>query len=153
MKKKVISELIWLVGLFVLAFLMAFIPGNHALDINMHGTYIMVDGHTYTPTLYSYPLALFIIILCLVYFIRCLLKRFTELVTDVGLLISTAIALFFFSDIILIFTVSQMHFAAMPGLRHWFYYLRIVLMMVLVLDVFMIGGNWKNSFNRDKTLI
>ena len=138
MKKTVVFELFWLAGLFILAFLISIITGNRALDINMHDTYIVIDGHAYTPVINSYPVALYIVILCLVYFVRCVLTRFTKLVTNIGLLISTAIALFFFGDIVMTFTVSLMHFAAMPGLRHWFYYLRIMLMVILVLDVFMI---------------
>lgn len=148
MKKQIIFEVIWLAGLFVLSFLISLAPGIQPLDINMHDTFIMVDGHAYTPTLYSYPVAIYIVILCVFYFVRCLFKRFNDLIADIGLLVSTAIALFFFGDIVMTFTVSLMHFAAMPGLKHWFYYLRIVLMIILVWDVFMIGRNWKNQQTR-----
>lgn len=142
-KKKVIFELSWLGGLLVLAFLLSLIPANQALDINMHDTYILVDGHSYRPTLNSYPVILYFLILCLYYFIRCLIRRFSHLAANIGLLISTAIALFFFGDIVTTFTVVQMHFASIAGLRRWFYLLRIALMIVLALDVFMTARNWK----------
>jgi len=150
MKKTIIFELSWLAGLLVVAFLISLITANRALDINMHDTYIMIDGHAYTPTINSYPAALYIVILCLVYFVRCLAERFADVLTNIVLFISTGIVLFFFGDIVMTFTALLMHFAAMFGLRHWFYYLRIVLMVILVLDVFMIGRNWRILFNRNK---
>jgi len=143
MKKKLIFELSWLIGLLVLSFLLSLIPANQALDINMHDTFIMVDGHAYRPTLNSYPVILYILILCLFYFVRCLLGRFSNIVPNIGLLISTAIALFFYGDIVTTFTVVQMNFASIAAIRHWFYTLRIALMVILVLDVFMIVRNWK----------
>ncbi|MES2109331.1 MAG: hypothetical protein V4577_11310 [Bacteroidota bacterium] len=143
MKKKVIFELSWLIGLLILSFLLSLIPANRALDINMHDTYIMVDGHTYSPTLNSYPVVLYILILCLVYFVRCITGRFSNIVVNIGLLISTAIAIFFFGDIVITFTVVQMHFASIANIRQWFYTLRLALWIILVFDVFMIGWNWR----------
>jgi hypothetical protein len=143
MKKTVIFESSWLIGLLVLAFLISLIPANRALDINMHDTYIMVDGHAYRPALNSYPVVLYILILYLAYFVRWITGRFSNIVVNIGLLISTAIAIFFFGDIVTTFTVVQIHFASIANIRHWFYTLRIALWIILLFDVFMIGWNWR----------
>jgi hypothetical protein len=143
MKKTVVFELSWLIGLLVLAFLISLIPANQALDINIHDTYIMVDGHAYRPTLNSYLVVLYILILCLFYFVRCLIKRFSDLIANAGLFISAGIALFFYGDIVTTFTVVQINFASIAAIRQWFYLLRITLVVILVLDVFMTVRNWR----------
>jgi len=141
MRKTVILEIAWLIGLLVLSFLISIAPGVQPLDINMHDTYIMVDGHEYKPMLNSYPVVLYIVIVCIFYFMRCIFRRFSDLITNIGLLVSTAVALFFFGDMVTTFTVSQIHHSFIPGIRHWFYVLRIALWIILVFDVFMI---WRN---------
>ena len=150
MQRKIVFEIAWLAGLLVLSFLISIVPGIRPLDINMHDTYVMVDGHTYKPSLNSYLVVLYIVIVCIFYFIRCIVGRFRDIIANVGLFIIAATALFFFGDIVTTFTVSQIHHSFIPGIRHWFYLLRITLWIILVFDVFMIGWNQKFSFNRNK---
>lgn len=142
-RRKIVFEITWLAGLLVLSFLISIAPGIQPLDINMHDTYIVVDGHTYKASLNSYPVVLYIVIVCIFYFIRCIVRRFSDIIANGGLLISTAIALFFFGDIVATCTVSQIHHSFIPGIRHWFCVLRMALWIILVLEVFMIVRNWK----------
>ena len=150
MQRKIVFEIAWLAGLLVLSFLISIVPGIQPLDINMHDTYVMVAGHTYKPSLNSYPVVLYIVIVCIFYFMRCIVRRFSDIITNGGLFISVATALFFFSDIVTTFTVSQIHPSFIPGISHWFYLLLITLLIIFLFDVFMIGWNQKFSFNRNK---
>jgi hypothetical protein len=162
MKKKLIIELVWLAGIFVVSYLLfEFVAGNSALDINMHDTYIV--GGVFGPNL-SWPyffFAYFITVGFGIYLIRVTYFSFSVIHTDIILLVFTGLFLCFLGDVIFIFhpSVLEAHLtdlsAPVKGLFYggsysnshiWAtYIIKVLLMLILSFTGFMIGKNWDKS--------
>jgi len=99
MKRRIIIELIWLIGIGLVSWvLFGIIAGNTALDISLHDSYIrdITDGTTRIVTVNGFIFAYFVALGFGVYLARALYFNFTVIVADIGLLVMTMLFLLFF---------------------------------------------------------
>jgi len=163
MKKKLLFELIWLVCILILSiFIAVFAPGNAPMDINAHDTFIMGIGGAFPFSPYFYIASIFLVLTFFLYFIRALYTGFKVSFYTWGLLISTGVLIFSFSNIVSIatlmpgiFRINDRPDIPVTGLFYGgsfragyalvFDVLKIVLILTFAFAAFMIGRNWKKA--------
>jgi len=169
MKRTIIIELIWLIGIGLASWvLFGIVSAGTALDISLHDTYIrnITDGTIQLMSVNSFIFAYFVSLGLSVYLVRALYFNFAAVVTDFGLLVMTLLFLFFFGNILYViyppdFESIAPRPSAPPGLfygftevhsslwiRVWIQTLvRLLLMFILIFTGFKIGRNWKMKPN------
>ncbi len=165
MKRRIIIELIWLIGIGLASWvLFGIIAGNTALDISLHDSYVrdITDGTTRVMSVNGFIFAYFVTLGFGVYLARALYFNFAVILADIGLLVMTMLFLFFFGNILYViypplmesvalhprpsgelnYAVLEVH--SQSWIRHWIQTLvRLLLMFILIFTGFKIGRNWE----------
>ena len=168
MKRKLLYECIWLVGILALSvFIAEFSPGDTPLDINTHDTFMVgvVGSFFFSP--YFYVGSIFLVFTFFLYLIRSLYIGFKVALYNIGLLISTGILLFFFSNIVSIITLMRGFFRSNTNQHEpvtgIFYggdfpdgytlivdIIHIILILIFAFASYMIGKSRSTSLNSSK---
>ena len=99
--RKLLKELVWLAGALIAAILIHIsIIGNSARDINLHDTYVFIDGNASHPTLVFYIFTLFIAIAFWVYLVRAFFEKFKENIINLILMVFTGLMIFYLSHVV-----------------------------------------------------
>jgi len=163
MKKAIFIEIVWLAGLFVLAFFVyEWIFTNKALDINAHDTY-NADGSIYSPGL-QIVFALFITAGFIAYLVRAIVFKFKTVRITILLIVFNGLLLIYLERLyqtelnffVSVFAEKINNDAPVKGLFYGgdtsvFYAIRYLswvkafLTLTLAFASFMIGRNWRKA--------
>lgn len=114
--KKAINETIWLLGILLIAQLVYWLTmSNSAIDINMHDTFIVVDGRIQHSTATLIVFTWFIIVGFVIYLTRVLFFEFKIIATDIILVVFACLSLYFLSDILFVLHPAS-HLERLPRL-------------------------------------
>ncbi|MDQ7949060.1 MAG: hypothetical protein REI78_03060 [Pedobacter sp.] len=146
--KKYAIELAWLAGIFVSAYLLVMLyVGNATLDIKYHDTYTFYGGFI------SFALIspIFLVLTILVYFIRSILQKFRQPLTNGILLVINGFASYIVVALAMLFYSAKSNAANQPlsaltekseGLTTAFYSFLIASILLLALEVFVGYRMW-----------